>query len=70
MFERIKDSFIDVLIYTTTVAAVFLASAWIVMLIAQPLIAFSYIQSLSAVVLTFMFFFIGKLEFDNGGEDY
>jgi len=70
MFQRIKDGFIDGLIYTATVALVFLVAAWIIMLVAQPIIAFSYIQSLSAVVLTFMFFFIGKIEFDAGGEDH
>ena len=61
MFERIKDAVIDTLIYTTTVVIVFAVSALIVMLVAQPLIALSYVQALSAVVLTFLFFFVGKL---------
>lgn len=68
--QRIKETFLDLVIYATTVISVFALSAIVVMFVSQPLLSLSYLQSISAVVLTFLFFFIGKIEFDTGEEEY
>lgn len=70
MLYRLKDALIDFLIYIGTVAVVFATTSWFVMLIAKPLVEFSYVQSVSLVVLTFIFFAIGKIDFNIEDEDY
>ena len=69
MFYRFKDALIDLIVYTLTVVICFSVTGLLVMLVAQPLFALSYAQALSATVLTFLFFFIGKVDFNVDDED-
>ena len=70
MFDRIKDALIDFSIYAATVIVFFAGLAWFVMLVAKPLVDFTYVQSVSTVVLAFTFFAIGKIDFSIEDEDY
>jgi len=70
MFDRIKEALIDFVVYAATVIIFFATTAWFVMLVGKPLVDLTYAQSVSAVVLVFLFFAIGKIDFSIEDEDY
>lgn len=71
MFERIKEFIIDFIVTAVVVAIAWTTFGVVVMLAAKPLVDLSFTQSLSAVVLAFIFFAIGKINFNvDDSEDY